>query len=1475
MLFCRWFWCWVSCRHLHLPGGGALNAEVDQVASSVNPGAADLDNAASGALSNADSAAESDSTPAAGTSIGPYGSEGGDGSFDASSDGADALALTDNESDRVAPYAMAYYAVLYDSDGDGAGEKLVFQNSSLGLSKFGTKVNSWSFSEDASYSYSSKAPWYAAYSSIKSIQFNCPLSPVSLRYWFYGLSKLESIDFTNLDTSAVTDMSYLFYGCSSLKELDLSSFDTSAVTDMTAMFYHCSSLASLDLSSFDTGSVTAMGHYYHGGSFTELKGMFTGCSSLKELDLSSFDTSKVKDMGAMFCNCSSLSTIYASDGFDVSAVESSDAMFNACSRLVGGSGTAYSGDYTDDKQRARIDAPGSRGYFTDRNAMGAAVLYSDDALVFQADASPMQGHGDVVSSYAFNLSGVGNGTTPWAGASSKATSASFAFPLAPQSMRYWFSGFSKLESIDFTNLNTSAVMDMGYLFNVCSSIKSLDLSSFDTSAVTDMSYLFYGCSSLKELDLSSFDTSAVTDMTAMFYHCSSLASLDLSSFDTGSVTAMGHYYHGGSFTELKGMFTGCSSLKELDLSSFDTSKVKDMGAMFCNCSSLSTIYASDGFDVSAVESSDAMFNACSRLVGGSGTAYSGDYTDDKQRARIDAPGSRGYFTASCRPSDHNIIIIADEDVCEKGGTSEVIHKCTVCGREFFHDFVELAPGHVYVTDPAVEATCVADGLTQGMHCATCGKVFVAQKKIPMTGHTAVVDKAVAPTCTETGLTEGSHCSVCGQVLVAQEAVASLGGHDPVADDAVDATCTEPGLTGGFHCSRCGEVLVAQEAVPAKGHVVVQDAATEATCTEPGFSAGSHCSVCGQEITPRTEVPALGHDCGAPAVTFSDDGNTATIVWTCGRDASHKKELTVQSTSRVAATATCDAAGTTEYSVDVAAADGWPAATGTKTIADIPAKGHVFGAPEISFAPDGKSATATWRCLRDASHVVSEPCSVSSETTRAATCTANGVTSYTAVAAADEGRGLTKGVATKNIADIPAMGHAYGVPAIEFAANGRSATATWTCANDPSHVEVADCAVASRVTKPATAATPGETTYTATAPADKERGLVGGTATKTLADIPATGSTYGAPKIVFAADGKTATATWTSREDASVKVIAECTVSARVTKPATCTDKGETTYTAFADGGSENLPAGSATKVVADIDALGHEFTGYVSNGDATCEHDGTETAACAHGCGATDTRVAAGSKKPHAWGAPVILFAEDGASATAIWTCSNNVSHVKVADCAVASEVVSEASCCTAKLVRYTATATAEGMPQGTASKTVQAAPAQGHSFCEPVIAFADDMGSATATWTCAKDPSHVVTASCKVEKQVGTQATCFDNGDMLCVASFVADNGNLTVLACEHEAIPAAGHHFQGRVCSDCGTHLGDVNGNGVVNVVDAQIAYDITIGKGDYSNLPGYRAYRAAADVTGTAGSPDGELDASDAFRIQYVALCGWDID
>lgn len=74
---------------------------------------------------------------------------------------------------------------------------------------------------------------------------------------------------------------------------------------------------------------------------------------------------------------------------------------------------------------------------------------------------------------------------------------------------------------------------------------------------------------------------------------------------------------------------------------------------------------------------------------------------------------------------------------------------------------------------AVEATCVDAGHISGYECPDChkhywdaaGKELINDEEwnIPAVGHVWVTDPAKEATCTNTGLTEGKHCTRCGMV----------------------------------------------------------------------------------------------------------------------------------------------------------------------------------------------------------------------------------------------------------------------------------------------------------------------------------------------------------------------------------------------------------------------------------------------------------------------------------------------------------------------------------------------------------------------------------------------------------------------------------------------------------------------------------------------------------------------------------------
>ncbi len=152
-----------------------------------------------------------------------------------------------------------------------------------------------------------------------------------------------------------------------------------------------------------------------------------------------------------------------------------------------------------------------------------------------------------------------------------------------------FSNFSKLETLNLNNLDTSKVTSMLGMF-MSSEATTLDLSNFDTSNVTNMSSMFWG-SRATTLDLSSFDTSKVTNMYNMF-EASKATSIDLSSFDTSKVTDMSMMFYSSKATSI-------------DLSSFDTSNVTDMSFMFYE--SAATSLDLSNFNTSKVTNMSYMF----------------------------------------------------------------------------------------------------------------------------------------------------------------------------------------------------------------------------------------------------------------------------------------------------------------------------------------------------------------------------------------------------------------------------------------------------------------------------------------------------------------------------------------------------------------------------------------------------------------------------------------------------------------------------------------------------------------------------------------------------------------------------------------------------------------------------------------------------------------------------------------------------
>lgn len=422
---------------------------------------------------------------------------------------------------------------------------------------------------------------------------------------FYGLHyrNMDLLDLTGINMSKVKRISF-FFTANKINHFLSDNFNTSNVEDMSFMFYNTATSNGdyseiLNAPGFSTKNVKNMSNMFRGTQATsinlsgldfsnveDMSHMLEG-SNLTSLNLTGLHIPKVKDM-SYFVAGTKLSDYSVLAALDTSNVENMSGMFSAIRNV---------------------------SHFIFPNINMSSVNNMSEMFAMSKFGS--------MDLTAINTSNVVD-------------------------MSRVFACMPELTSLNLSNFRTQNVRNMSEMFSqkisttelgtcdttIENKLQNLNLSNWDTRNVENMSKMFYEAGKLTQLDLSNFNTSNVTNMSGMFNGTRGLTSLNISSFDTRRVVDMTAMFYMSMVNNLDGT---------LDVSSFDTHSVINMASMFFGMK-VKTIYASNLFITNQVNNSAYMFAGCFRIRGGNGTTFINSNPKDKTYARIDAPGTPGYFT---------------------------------------------------------------------------------------------------------------------------------------------------------------------------------------------------------------------------------------------------------------------------------------------------------------------------------------------------------------------------------------------------------------------------------------------------------------------------------------------------------------------------------------------------------------------------------------------------------------------------------------------------------------------------------------------------------------------------------------------------------------------------------------------------------------------------------------------------------------
>ena len=382
---------------------------------------------------------------------------------------------------------------------------------------------------------------------------------------------------------------------------------------------------------------------------------------------------------------------------------------------------------------------------------------------------------------------------------------------------------------------------------------------------------------------------------------------------------------------------------------------------------------------------------------------------------------------------HNYTTKYNAPSCTKAGS--IVNTCSVCKTSTTVETI-AALGHNYGEAVVTAATCTKDG-KMVYTCARCNDVKTTT--IPATGHKEYVIDAIEATCNTKGRTEGKKCAVCGEVILASTETAKKAHSFTGEVKKINATCEADGakLT---KCANCDAWKI--ETIAKTGHAY-KDEVVASTCTSKGYTKHT-CQNCGKVYTDN-ETAMIEHNYVlnadlSLAPSCEGQGVNIYVCSVCKSSKSEKVDAKGHSFGEWSEyiPATCTSKG-----VEIKACS----VCGKTEMKDIKALGHAYA---TDFTTDitatcksaGVKSKHCSRCdartdvtvIPALAHTWGEP------VVTAATCTADGVKTYTCTTCPD---GTTK--ATKEEV-IPKLGHNF-VAGEPVAATCKSSGYTpYTCAN---------------------------------------------------------------------------------------------------------------------------------------------------------------------------------------------------------------------------------------------------------------------------------------------------------------------------------------------------------------------------------------------------------------------------------------------